>query len=406
MTRPHAHRLWLLSMALFALVACSGPVTTQTVTDTVRTGPLTLWVHGQGQLKAIHSTPLLVPGKQWTQRQLSWVARDGSLVRKGEVVARFSTGQSKQDLSEALIDLERNTIARIAKQAELQQKDSQLNVDLADVASQLSIAHRYANATLLAVARDKILDAVQDEHYLKTRQHILDWRRDQSSRRGQVALAVLGAQRNTYEINARQKRADLDALVIRAPHDGMFLLIPDWSGQKPQVGASLFAGMPLGSLPDTSSMQLRIEVPQVQAQSIRVGDVVKMHPEGQPQQTVQARIDWVAAAAQPRSRENPVKYMAMKAKVPASAVERYHWVPGLQFSGRIILLHAAKAICVPNMAIDTSGSDATVQVLEGSRIVQRKVTLGVQGSARSQILGGLKPGDRVIVDGAGKDDST
>lgn len=399
------HQWWvLLAVASLGLFACSHRSATQVLAETVQPASLTLSVQGRGELKAIHSTPLQVPGKQWTPRQLVWVAPDGSIVHKGELVARFSPLKSRQDLAEAMIDLQRNTIARAGKQAELDQRQSQLDVDLAGVASQLAIAHRYANATLLAVSRNKILDAVQDVHYLDTRQSILDWRRGQSSKRGQAALAVLGAQRDTYELNARQKRSDLDALELRAPHDGILVLEADWSGQKPHVGASLFAGMPLGSLPDTSALQLLIAVPQVQAQGIRVGDDVRIHPQGQPQQTADTRIRWVAAAAQTRSHDSPVKYMLMKARVPASAVKRYHWIPGEQFTADIILLHAGKVISVPNLAIDTSGDHATVQVREGARIVRRTVRLGVRGSARSEVLEGLKPGDEVVLDNADKDD--
>jgi multidrug efflux pump subunit AcrA (membrane-fusion protein) len=51
---------------------------------------------------------------------------------------------------------------------------------------------------------------------------------------------------------------------------------------------------------------------------------------------------------------------------------------------------------VPNLAIDSSGSGSVVQVREGARVVKREIKLGVRGAARSQVLAGLKPGERVI----------
>lgn len=398
-------RLSALLLAL-TLVACGGSSAVHGVSEVVHAAPLTLSVRGQGQLKAIQSTPLQVPGQQWTRRQLAWVVDDGSFVKKGQLVARFSAEQSKQDLAEALIDMQRNAIAHVGKQADLGQQQGQLQVDLAQVAGQLSIAHRYANAGDLALARNKVLDAVQDVEYLDTRKSILDWRRGQSSERGAAALAVLDAQRATLDLNAKQKTADLNALELRAPHDGIVMLQADWSGEKPVVGASLFAGNPLANLPDVSALQVELSVPQVQAQGVKVGDVVKLHPQGQPGQTVDAKITWVAAAAQTRSRESPVKYLQMKAPVPAAAVERYGWIPGQQFVADIILLHADKAISVPNLAIDSSGDHYTVSVSDGSKVVQRPVRLGVRGPARSEVLGGLKDGERVVLDGGSKDEKS
>lgn len=402
----HARITALLLPIVFMLGGCGSKPAASVLSETVHSGALTLDVQGQGQLEAIKSTPLQVPGKQWTPRQLAWVAPDGSVVKKGQLVARFSAVQSKQDLAEALIDLQRNAIAHSGKQADLGQQQGQLKVDLAQVAGQLIIAHRYANAGDIALARNKILDAVQDVTYLNTRQGILDWRRGQSSKRGAAELAVLGAQRATYQLNTKQKRADLAALEIRAPHDGILVLEADWSGAKPRIGASMFAGQPLGSLPDTSAMEVEISVPQVQAQGVQVGDVVELHPRGQPKQTVKTKVTWVAAAAQTRSRQSPVKYLLMKALVPAAAVSRYDWIPGQQFDVRIILLQAKHTLSVPNLAIDSSGNTNMVRVREGSRTVKRAVKLGVRGATRSQVLGGLKAGDRVVLDVSDKDDDS
>jgi hypothetical protein len=391
------HLVPVLLLTLF-LGACGKPAATAPVTVRVEAAPLTLAVSGEGELRAIKATPLLVPGAQWTPRQLAWMLPDGSQVKQGEVVARFSAEQSKQDLAQALVDLQRNLLARAGKQAELGTSQGQLGVDLSDVATQLAIARRYANAGLAALARNQVLDAVQDAKFLQTKQGILDWRRDQSSTRGKAELAVLDAQRATYTVNEKQKRADLDALELHAPHDGVLVLESDWSGTKPAVGASMWAGNTFGSLPDTHAMEVQIAVPQVQAQGIKVGDAVEMHPLGLPGQSVTAKLSWVAEAAAPRSRQSPVKYLLMKAPVPAQAIARYGWVPGQHFSARVILLDARQALSVPNLAIDSHGDKATVTLREGGDIEHREVSLGVRGATRSQVLSGLRPGDEVVLD--------
>lgn len=389
--------VFCLSLAL-VLSACSQAPIDKPVTETVKAAPLSLDVHAPGALQATQSTPLQVPGQQWTSRQLVWIMPDGSQVKKGELVARFSAKQSQQDLAEAELDLKRNTIAKLGKQADLGQTSGKLMVDMANVTYQLAIADRYANASLEALARNTVLDAVQDKEYLGTRQNVLEWRKGQADERGDAELAVLNAQRNTFSLQATQKKADLDALELRAPHDGIFMLQSDWSGQKPHIGTTLFAGRPLASLPDTAEMDVEIAVPQVQAQGIAIGDVVAMHPLGKPRQSAQSKITWIAAAAQTRSRESPVKYVMMKAKVPKEAITAHAWMPEQQFAIEIILFQSDQAISVPNLAIDSSGDGPRVFVMDGNKPVARKVTLGARGASRTQIKAGLETGDLVLID--------
>lgn len=386
--------LWLL---LPLLGGCGHADTAHTVLEQAQLTPLEFSVQGEGDLRSTKPTPLLVPGAQWTARQLNWMLPDGSTVKKGELVARFSAEQSKQDLAQARIDLERNLLARASKQAELDDKRGQLGVDLTQVAVQHAIAERYANATLGAMARNDILDAVQDVHYLDVRQRILQWRENQSASRGVAELAVLDAQRSSFDTVAKQKQADLEALELRAPHAGVLVLEKDWTDQVPHVGSSLYAGNSFASLPDLDALEVQLSVPQIEAQGIQVGDVVELHRWGMPAQTVKSTISWVASAAQPRSRENPVKYLSLKVAVPAALARQHGWIPGQRFVGKIILLQAEQGFSVPNMALAHADGKASVQVLADAKVIMRTLKLGVRGATRTQVLEGLQPGDRVLL---------
>jgi len=387
---------WLLLLLLLA--GCGHGGSDRVVLEQVQATPLEFSVQGEGELRSTRPTPLLVPGAQWTARQLQWMLPDGSKVAKGELVARFSAEQSKQDLAQARIDLDRNVLARAAKQAELDDSHGQLDVDLTQVAAQRMIAERYANATMDAVARNDILDAVQDVHYLEVRQRILHWREEQSASRGEAELAVLDAQRSSFDTVAKQKQADLEALELRAPHAGVLVLEKDWTDQVPHVGSSLYAGNSFASLPDLDALEVQLSVPQIEAQGIQVGDVVELHRWGMPGQTVDSKVSWVASAAQPRSRENPVKYLSLKAAVPAEVARKHGWLPGQRFVGKIILLRAEQGYSVPNVALDNSGDQPSVQVLAGGKQLTRTLKLGVRGATRTQVLEGLQPGDRVLLD--------
>lgn len=377
-----------------ALVACGSdemPVASETVVQ----GPLTISVRGEGELRSAKPTPLNVPGKNWAQRQVAWMLPEGTLVKKGDVLARFVSPEGEQQLAQAMIDLQRNALARAAKESGLESTQGRVEVDLSLVAVQLGIAQRYADADLSTVARNQVLDAIEDKEYLQVRQGTLQWQRDQSGVRGGAELAVLDAQRATFDMAAKTRKDDLDALELRAPNDGVLLLATNWSGDKPMVGANLRAGFEFGSLPDTSTMEVEIDLPQIEAQGVQAGDAVVLHPLGRPDQRIASKLSWVASAAKVRNRESPVKFLSMRAPIPADAIERFRLIPGQRFAASVVLLDAKDAMAVPNVAIEQRDDRHWVQVKQGGDYVAREVTLGVRGTARSQVLTGLKPGDQV-----------
>jgi HlyD family secretion protein len=359
--------------------------------------PATLSVEADGALRAAKATPLNVPGQQWAQRQLKWSLPDGSWVKQGDLIARFSAEESKQQLATALIEVQRSALSRATKEGELGDALGKLEVDLAQVAGQLGVAHRYAGATDLAIARNTILDYVLDEQFLGTKQDALNWRKDLSGKRGAAELALIDAQRSSNDHLAQERRADLDALELHAPHAGLLLLQANWANEKPRVGASLWAGNAFASLPDTSAFEAELSLPQAESTGIKEGLVVELAALGAPEQKVTSKLSWVAAAAQVKGRESPVKYLSMKAPVPADATEKYHWAPGQRFRARIVLLDTKEALTVANVALKNDGDAATLIVRTSGHEEIRKVQLGVRGPSRTQVLDGLKPGEEIVL---------
>lgn len=382
------------SIAAFALCACSADAPTP-VLETVAPAALVISVDATGELKSSKATPLMVPGRNWSSRRLVWMAPEGSLVKKGEVIARFSAEEGEQELALALIDLQRNALARAAKEGELEAGRGRVDVDLAKVGTDLGIARRYADADLGTMARNDVLDALQDARFLDAKQGALQWKRGQFGVRGGAELAVLDAQRATYSINAKTRQDDLDALELRAPHDGVLVLSANWTGEKPSVGGNLFAGTDFGSLPDPGAMEVELTLPQIEAQGLRTGMAVALHPVGRPAQKISCKLSWVASAAKPRSRQNPVKVLTAKAMIPADAIRTFGLVPGQGMQATIYLLRAKDALSVANVAIESDDGRSYVQVRNGGDFKRREVTLGVRGTARSQVVKGLRVGDEV-----------
>lgn len=369
-------------------------------TETVTGGELVLSVRGEGELRSATPTPLTVPGRNWSSRRIEWMLPEGTRVAKGDLLARFSAPDSEYQLAQALIELQRNALARAAKEGDLGTALGRVDVDLSQVAVQLAIARRYADADLSAIARNQVLDAIEDARLLETRQDTLEWQRGQSDTRGGAELAVLDAQRATHDLNAKARQDDLDALELRAPNDGVLLLSASWSGDKPAVGGNLYAGTEFGSLPDTSAMEVEIDLPQIEAQGVQAGMAVELYPLGRPEQAIISELSWVASAATVKNRQSPVRYLSMRAPVPAEKVNDYGLVPGQHVAARVFLLREP-ALSVANVAVQQRDGRSIVQVREGGGFVEREVGLGMRGTARSQVLSGLEAGEVVLLSPGG-----
>lgn len=380
-----------------ALGACGDSTPTLRPSERITAAPVEFWVQAQGELKAAKATPLKVPGQNFARRQLVWMAPDGSAVKEGDVVARFSAAQAQLELDKALLDLQRNALARAGKESELGIGLDRVDVELAQAQSSLVIAQRYARADFEALARNTVLDAVQDEQFLGEKTGVLRWRQGQSAQRGAAELDVLGVQRNSIDANADNRRNDLAALELRAAHDGVFMLVAGWSGNRPQVGEQMWAGGDFANLPDVDSLEVELSLPQQEAQGLAIDQRVLLHPLGRPDQQVEGKLTWVASAPRQLSRQSPAKYVSAKASVPAEGAVRHGWVPGQAFSGRVILLSGEPALTVANVAVSDEGGEPHVMVLEDGEPVRRVVSLGVRGPARTQVLSGLAEGDRVLL---------
>ncbi|MBD8525744.1 efflux RND transporter periplasmic adaptor subunit [Pseudomarimonas arenosa] len=394
--RPGLRLSLAVALALMA-TACAAPEGSSEALEQVVVAPLKLEIEARGELRSVKSTPLTVPGENWARRQYAWLVTDGEWVEQGDLVAQFSADEIELALSKAELDLRRNALARAAKQDELQVSDGRVQVDIAEVDTQLDIARRYAGADLDMLARNEVLDAIQDQAFLSTKRDVLDWKSDQSSARGAAELGVLDSQKSSLELTADIKRKDLGALEVRAPNAGVVVLTADWGGDKPKLGAATWAGQEFASLPDPSTLEVQLKLPQLEAQALKVGQKVELFPLGRPEQRIESELSWVASAPQQSGRRNPIKTISVKAPVDAESARRWQWVPGQAFVGRIVLAEHAEAISVPNLSVISAGEKRYVEVVTGDVVERREVELGVRGPGRSHVLSGLKAGEQIRV---------
>jgi len=241
------------------LTACNQTSTEKFAIETVQAKTWHETLEIDGEIQTADKTFLNVPGQGWQSRVLKQMVADGSFVKQGEVIAKFDAPSSRIELSQAELELLRKALGERAIEAQETNNQATLVADQARVTGDLSISERYAKADTSIFSRNQILDATQDAEFLKAKQIYLKWKSAQLKNRSAADRAVLASQKQTVEQSANQKRSDLAALNLIAPHDGFFTLNANWDGQKPKVGASMRPQDEFGTIPDLQKLTAKFQ---------------------------------------------------------------------------------------------------------------------------------------------------
>jgi HlyD family secretion protein len=384
-----------LAIAVLVLASC-GESQVDIPFERVTAREWTETLIADGEIGASEKTPLIVPGSGWESRWLIAVVNDGVTVKRGETIARFDAPRARMELSQAEAELLRKTLAEAGVNAVTAMSQAELQTESSKVQTDLSLSRRYANADLTFFARNQILDAVQDITFLTRKHDYLQWKAGQVDIRGAADRAVILSQKDSVALTASQKRKNLAALDLIAPHDGVFRLVTRWDGTKPLVGASLWTGQEFASLPNLEKLVAQFSVPEGAAFGLKAGLPIKVRLTGTGTE-IDLQVTKVGIGATTKNRESPVKYTDFEAAIDHATVTKLDLKPGQALRGTVRLVEKSAVLTVPNVALIQEGTTFAVLIAEGSRTPRRIVELGLRGPHRSEIKSGIEAGVRVAL---------
>ncbi len=152
-------------------------------------------------------------------------------------------------------------------------------------------------------------------------------------------------------------------------------------------GQYLAAGSPVVTIVRMHPLRLRVAVPERDAQSVRVNQVVQVTVEGDTT-SYTGRVARISPAIDEASRT-----LMVEAEVPnPGGLLR----PGSFANASIVSAQTDRAVIVPTSALVTfAGVDKVLSVKDG-KVVEKRVTVGRRDATRLEIVAGLAAGDPVI----------
>lgn len=216
-------------------------------------------------------------------------------------------------------------------------------------------------------------------------------RQQELAARQLIARATLDSQRATRDsalAQVRQIEANLGDRVIRAPFAGVLGV------RQVSPGALITPGTVVATLDDLSSVHVDFPVPEAHLANVALGQRITGTSTAWQGRSFEGTVSNVGSRVDPTSRAFSVR---------ADFANPEHMLrPGMLLE--IELERAERqALLVPEIAVVQVGRESFVyRVTPDSTVEQVPVTIGSRAVGMAEILSGIQPGDRIVVDGTGK----
>ncbi len=215
------------------------------------------------------------------------------------------------------------------------------------------------------------------------------------ARRQEITAAMADLRRTQSALD--DVRYSFDHTTIVAPRSGVVLeKFVEEGTVIPPGTAALAQGTGIVSIADITEMYVTADVDEVDISRVAVGQPVEIEVETLPGVTITGRVDKVFPQGK---EETNVIYFPVRIRI-----DKLHpkLRPGMTADVNILIAERQDVLLVPDAAIDRSGGRTVVQVLEqeGAEPVEREVEVGVTDYEQTEILSGLRAGERVVLPSA------
>lgn len=351
--------------------------------ETVKRGPMLLQVRGLGSL--VPEEILWIPATT-DGRVVRRLALPGSVVRADTVIVELRN----PELEQAALDAEWQLRAAEAQFNSLKaQLDSQL---LDQRATAATVQAEYIQARLHADKDEELarqgLGSELNVKLSRANAEALTTRNEIEQQRLSVSAASVKAQLEAQKARVEQlralyelKRTQLDSLRVRAGAEGVLQELPI------EVGQQVTAGTILAKVAQPERLKAQLKIPETQAKDVQIGLLASVDTRNG---IIAGHVMRVDPAVQNGTVTVDVK---LDGALPKGAR------PDLSVEGIIEIENLKEVVYVGRPAFGQPNSTVGIFKLDpdGKEASRVQVKLGRSSVNTVEILGGLRPGDQVVL---------
>ncbi len=274
-----------------------------------------------------------LPGS-W-QRQIAWMAPEGSMVAVGDPVVRIEPGDlvTQEEQRRTDLDKTRLSAARRIDELKLQLLDAETALARAESAVRLAELDAVIPASTiprLDYERYQLTLETARKSLVRAQADLLNREEELTDTQAETALEIRQAE-SVYQ----QIRDALEATEIRAEKSGFVIYGENpWTGRKIFPGETLYSSFLIASVASREDLQLRFWVHEADFLDVQLGRRVAVTTDAQGLQPFEAEISWTSSQAEEKQDWGNGGYFEAYARptgeVPAGIA------PGMSVMGEVL----------------------------------------------------------------------
>jgi HlyD family secretion protein len=384
---------------LLLLTACTHP-SDDVSTFTVEPITFARRITAEGTLKPVKATPVGVPQNATSPMKVAWIAEDGSLLHKGDVIVRFSGTEfenlllnGREDRSTANNKLEKSS-------AEASSTRKNLGRDARMAQSELEAARRFTFDDAEVFSRYARIESEVDQDLAASRKRHAEEVLGVRENLARVDRDLLAIEDRRAGMKIKQAEEGLQALQVIAPHDGILVLQRNWRGDMTRVGDTMWMGQPIGEIPELSSMQAEVFVLEADAAGLAVDQKATLFLEADSAVPFTGKVKAVDKVARPRIPRQPVQYFGVTVELQKTNPKLMK--PGARVRAVLEVENQTNAFAIPRQALFDKEGKKLVYRRKDDKFEPVEVTIGSSSAGRVVVTKGLARGDVIALEGPGK----
>ena len=353
----------------------------------------------RGEIKALRSQALTAPSDAGELRILE-LAANGAQIKRGDIVIAFDASTLTQRLNEKRSDLR-------ASEAEIARAEAEGRLKLEEFTTGRVTAEFDVERARLDV-RAGTMQSRFDEQKARLslsdkQQKLTETDTVLASGREATAATVGGLEGKLERAHAEVGRTSrgLQALVVRAPTDGVMVVLDNWragqfgQGSRPfQVGDAAWAGAQIAELPDLTSARMTAIVDEVDRSHLVVGQEATIRIDAVADTELPARLVSIGTIAKTDMSGGWPPRRGFEVVLELTRTEP-RVRPGMTAVARVSVGRHQQQVLVPSRVLFPFGGRTVAWIVTRGGLEPRLVTVAHRSDETSAVASGLAPGDRV-----------
>lgn len=365
-------------------------------------GPLAITMRLSGQTSARVFAAVTAPRLRGPERGAAMIlvqlAKSGSLVKKGELLAEIDSTNTRDhidDVEDLVTAAAKDIVKRKAEQAV---EWENLNQTLRVAKAELDKARIEAKASEVRTVVDQELLKLSVEEAAAQYKQLQE---DVANKKliHDAELKILEITRMRQVMHLERHTTDLKRLSMHAPMNGLVVMMPIFrNGDFGQIelGDQVGPGQPFLRVVNPDSMQLEASVNQAAATVLRIGLSADITLDAFPGAKFHGKIYSIGALATGGWRQNDfIRSIPIRLQIEGGDPRL---IPDLSGAADVTIERKENVVRIPLEAVFTDSGKPTVFVREQGRFVRRPVELGMESNTHVEVVSGLKGGEDVAVE--------